>query len=83
MSLSARLIPVLLAAVCLAGLAGCAGQQKWCHKVATAEEAKQYEDRCLEDALVTVRNRTRAEEHTTVHREFEKCMRGYGFFHCR
>lgn len=83
MRLATILMRALLAGAVMAGTAGCAGQQQWCHKVASAEEAKQYEERCLEDAMVKVRTRTRADEPTTVYREHEKCMRGYGFFPCR
>lgn len=78
-----RLLTAAVLTLALAGLTGCASQQKWCHKVATAEEAEKYSEQCLQDATVKVRERTRAEEPITVYREHEKCMRGFGFFPCR
>lgn len=83
MSVAWRSIPALLALAGLLGAAGCAGQQQWCHKVATPEETRKYDEMCLEEAMVKVRTRTRVDEPTTVHREHGSCMRGYGFFPCR
>ena len=63
-------------------LAGCA-EQAWCHRVATQEEARKYEDRCLEQAIYKSQHPTGFEGPVNISNEASKCMRELGFYPCR